>query len=78
VKRADKSIRYHPHAEVRLQQRSVDKSQVARTLRNPDAERPARRPDATRFERALSPRRRLAVIAIESSDSFLVLSAFWV
>jgi hypothetical protein len=78
VKRADKAIRYHPHAEVRLRQRSVDKSQVAETLRNPDAERSARRIDAQRFEKALSPTRRLAVIAIESSDSFLVLSAFWV
>jgi hypothetical protein len=78
VKRADKAIRYHPHAEVRLQQRGVDKSRVAETLRNPDAERPAGRTDATRFEKALSPRRRLAVMAIESSDSFLVLSAFWI
>ena len=78
MKRADKPIRYHPHAEVRLQQRSVDKSQVAEILRTPDAERSARRTDATRFEKALSRRRRLAVIAIESSDSFLVLSAFWI
>jgi hypothetical protein len=78
VKRADKPIRYHPHAEMRLQQRSVDKPQIAETLRNPNAERPARRADAKRFEKALSPRRRLAVIAIESSDSFLVLSAFWI
>lgn len=78
VKRADKAVYYHAHAELRLHQRGVDKSQVAKTLRNPDSERPARRPGATRFEKALSRRRRLAVIAIEWRDSFLVLSAFWI
>ena len=78
VKRGDKPIHYHPHAELRLRQRGVDKSQVAKTLRSPDSERPARRPGATRFEKALSKRRRLAVIALDSRDSFLVLSAFWI
>jgi hypothetical protein len=78
VKRAEKAIRYHPHAEMRLRQRGIDKPQVAKTLRTPEAERLARRPDATRFEKALSQTRRLAVIAIESKEMFFVLSAFWI
>ncbi len=78
VKRADKAVYYHAHAELRLHQRGVDKSQVAKALRSPDSERSASRPGATRLEKALSRRRRLAVIAVESRDSFLVLSAFWI
>jgi hypothetical protein len=77
MKPADKFIQYDPHARRRLAQRGVTESQVAQTLRGPESVRPAKRPDAKRFEKAISRRRRLAVIAIEESSLFWVISAWW-
>jgi hypothetical protein len=77
MKPADKFIQYDPHARRRLAQRGVPESQVAQTLRNPDSVRPAKRPDAKRFEKAISRQRRLAVIAVEESASFWVISVWW-
>lgn len=71
MKRSDKPIRYHTHAERGLAQRAISKAQVSQVLRTPDQERMARREDARRFEKALSKTRRLAVIAIEGQSNSL-------
>ena len=77
MKRRDKSIRYQDHAVKQMHWRSISRLQVAKTVRNPDAERKARREGATRFEKKLSTRRRLGVIADEYASEFLVITAFW-
>ena len=77
MKRRDKAIFYEPHARRRMQQRGVSEQQVSQTVRNPDTRRPARRDDARRFEKALSSKRRLVVIARETDSSFTVISTFW-
>ena len=77
MKRADKIIRYQAHALRRMAQRGVTSTHVASALRNPDAERPAKRKDARRFEKVISKRRRVVVIASESASDFWVISAWW-
>jgi hypothetical protein len=76
MKRIDKRILYMKHAGQRLTERGVSTDQVARTLRNPDVVRPAKSPRAKRFEKALSKRTRLVVIAEEKPTEFLVISAW--
>ena len=77
MKRADKRIRYQEHAERRLAERGVSKEHVARALRQPDAERPAKREDAKRYEKAISKKRRVVVIAEERATEFWVISTWW-
>ena len=77
MRRADKRIRYHEHAERRLAERGVSKEHVARSLRQPEVERPAKREDARRFEKAISRKRRVVVIAEERATEFWVISAWW-
>lgn len=77
MKRRDKAIFYEPHARRRMQQRGVSEKQVSQTLRDPDAERPARRDDDRRYEKQLSSKRRLVVIARENDSSFTVISTFY-
>jgi len=72
-----KPIRYEPHAEERLHERGVSEEQVERTLRSPDKVRPARRPGFRRYEKAISTRRRLAVIAEPGQDFVTVLTVWW-
>ena len=78
MRRADKPLRYGEHARDRMRQRSIREDQAERTVHDPQVIRPARRRGARRFERELSPRRRLAVIAEESTDMITIISAFWV
>jgi hypothetical protein len=77
MKRVDKQIRYIEHAEDRLEERGVSRENVALALRHPDTTRPARRENARRFEKAVSRRRRLIVIAEERTTEFCVITAWW-
>jgi hypothetical protein len=76
MRRIDKRIRYLDHAEERLRERGISKNQVAQALRHPDTERRAKNRKARRFEKALSARNRLVVIAEEKATEFLVISAW--
>ena len=77
MRRSEKAIRYRPHAEERMEDRNVSRQHVRSTLTDPSAQRPARIEGAIRFERPISSRKRLAVIALEDSTSFTVITVFW-
>ena len=77
IKRADKRIRYHEHALMRMRERGVSHDNVAQTLFQPDAVRPAKTRKAHVFEKALSKRKRLKVVAEERPLEFWVISALW-
>ena len=76
MKRLDKRIRYGEHALQRLLERGVSRDQVSQTLRQPDAERKAKRKGAKRFEKSISKRMRIVVIAEETASEFMVISAW--
>jgi arginine repressor len=76
MKRIEKRIRYQEHALQRLAERGISKDQVSRTLREPDAVRTAKRMGARRFEKAMSKRNRLVVIAEETANEFMVISTW--
>jgi hypothetical protein len=72
-----KPLRYEIHALRRMKQRGINKAQVQQAIRNPTRKRPSKRTGATRFEKTLSPRKRLCVAA-EVTDEFIrVVTAFW-
>ena len=77
MRRSDKPILYLPHADQMIQRRGISKTLTTMTVRNSDTERPARRADARRFEKKLSRRRRLVVIAVEHRSHLLIITAFW-
>jgi uncharacterized protein DUF4258 len=77
MKRIDKRIRYLDHALERFAERGISRDQAAQVLRDPDAERPAKNRAARRFEKALSKRSRLVVIAEEKAAEFWVITAWW-
>lgn len=77
MRRADLPIHYDPHAIRRLSQRGVSHEQIERVVRSPDAARPAKRRGALRLEKAMSARKRLAVIAEVSRTDVLIVSAWW-
>jgi len=60
-----------------MEQRGVSKEQVRKALRDPDVERPAKRDDARLFEKHISRKRRLRVIASEDKTSFWVITAWF-
>ena len=71
--RQDKPIRYHVHAKRRMRRRGISEIQVERAIREPDVVRPARRQGAQRFEKRLSKRRRLTVIAeVEKRETWVI------
>ena len=65
-----------PHALARMHARGISREQVVRVLRSADTIRQARNPRYKRFEKSVSRNRRLAVIAEETSDVLLVVTAF--
>ena len=77
MKRVDLPILYDPHAIRRMSQRGVSRAQIERVIRTPDTVRRARRRGAIRLEKAISARRRLAVIAEASKTSVLIVSVWW-
>jgi len=77
MKSADLPLRYEPHALRRTRQRGVSHEQVERTVRFPDAVRSAKRPRAKRFEKAISRRKRLVVIAGVSGRDIRIVSVWW-
>ncbi len=78
MRRAEKPLRYGEHARERMRQRSISEKQVEQAVYYPQVIRPARRRGAGRFEKQLSTRRRLAVIAEERTDLITIISAFWI
>jgi len=72
----DKTIRYEVHAIHRMRRRGINETQVEQTIREPTSVRSAKRPGAKRFERKISARKRLVVIAEESNDSYWVITAW--
>jgi hypothetical protein len=76
MKRIDKRIRYQDHALQRLVERGISRDQVSQTLRRPDTEREANRPGARRFEKSISKRIRIVVIAEETTHEFVVITAW--
>jgi hypothetical protein len=77
MRRSDLPIHYDPHALRRMSQRSVSREQIEQVVRSPDAVRPAKRRGALRLEKAMSARKRLAVIAEVSRTDALIVSAWW-
>lgn len=59
-----------------MKSRGIDKPSVERVLRAPDRVRKAKRGDAKRYEKAISKRRTIVVIASEDKDSIWVISAW--
>ena len=76
MKRRDKNLYYQTHARKRMGERGISPQQVERAVYNPDKEGPANRSGATRFEKKISPKRRVCVIADEDSRSIGVVTAF--
>ena len=72
----DKVIRYQVHAKQRMRGRGITEGQVEQTIRKPDRTASARRPGATRFERRLSTRRTIVVVAEKHAMSFWVITAW--
>ena len=77
MKWRDKPIRFDVHALRRMNQRGISREQVVEVVRKPQANRPAKRPDAKRLEARFSARKRLAVIVEDETDCIYVISAFW-
>ena len=77
MKSADLPLRYEPHAVRRMRQRDVSPEQVEQTVRFPDTVRPAKRPGAKRFEKMISRRKRLAVIAGVGGREIRIVSVWW-
>lgn len=71
-----KPIRYETHALHRMEERGVSEAEVESVLERPQVRRPARREGAFRFERAISKRRRVVVIAEETKNFWRVVSAW--
>ena len=76
MQRKEKVIRYRDHAEHRMAERGISKSQVERTLKNPDKTGPAQRPGATKYEKAISKKVRVRVIADEFPNEIWVITAW--
>ena len=74
MRRDEKAIRYTDHARRRMAQRGITQQQVEAALARPDAVRPADTPDARQFEKRLSKRRRITIVAVETSDAFRVVT----
>lgn len=72
----DKVVRYHVHAKRRMRRRGITKEQVEATIRRPSAIQPAQRKGAKRFERKLSARKQMNVIAEEGSREFWIITAW--
>jgi hypothetical protein len=78
MRREDKWVRYlERHGLARIYARGISRQQVEVVLRRPDAIRRAKISAYKRFEKRISRRRRLAVIAEETSDSLIVITSFW-
>jgi hypothetical protein len=60
-----------------MKERGISPDHVADVLRSPGVEKPAERENAKRYEKALSRKTRLAVIAEERPIEFWVISAWW-
>ena len=73
----DKLIQYEEHALRRMQERGISREQIERTVRSPERARAARREGATRFEKRLSKRKRLNVIADVEVSVIRVVTGFW-
>lgn len=76
MQRRDKIIRYHVHARRRMNKRGIDDRQVEEAIYHPDAVRPAKRDGARRYEKKLSKRRRVRVIAEETDSEIWVITAW--
>jgi hypothetical protein len=61
---------------MRMQERGISRSNVEQTLHNPDTVRPAKNRNARVFEKTLSKRKRLKVIAEEKPLEFWVITAY--
>lgn len=72
----EKVIRYQVHAKRRMHRRGITVEQVERAIREPDAIRPAKRPEAKRYDKRLSSRRRVTVIVEEDARAFWVITAW--
>jgi hypothetical protein len=77
MQRRNKPIHFDDHAIQRMQQRGVSRDQVLKAVRDPHRSRTPKRAGARRFERKFSSKRRLAVIADETSSQIIVISVFW-
>ena len=60
-----------------MSQRGVTSDQVRQTLRHPDRVRRAKREDAQRFEKQVTAKKSLCVIATEDDQEFRVISVWW-
>jgi len=76
VKRRDKTIRYQTHAIRRLNQRGISYEQIEQTIKSADAVRKAKRKGTKRFEKKLSKRTRITVIAEEHASEIWVISVW--
>lgn len=75
--RRDKPLRFSDHARLRMGQRGVSERDVEQAVRRASKVRPARRPDAKRFELQVSKSRRIVVIAAERPRWFWIVSVWW-
>jgi hypothetical protein len=73
----EKPIWFEAHALQRMNQRGISRQQVESAVRNPDVQRPARRPGAIRLERRLSSSRRINVI-VEEEKTFIRVVTVWI
>ena len=76
MKRRDKDIRYTVYAKDRMRSRSPTLDQVRQVIMEPDAIRPADKPDRKRYEKQMSKRKKIIVIAKERSREFEVITAW--
>ena len=76
MNKRDKPIFYERHAVERMNQRGISPSQVERTIRRADKISDAKRDGAMKFEKSLSKKRKIVVIAEELKDAYRVISAW--
>ena len=65
------------YARNRMRTRGVTRDQVVHAIHHPNRTRKAKIPGAMLFEKQISTRRRLVVIADERSDPIRIINTYW-
>ena len=77
MKRHEKPVELTRYARHRMDSRGISRQQVRTAVHHPDRIRKAKSPGLRLYERKISTRRRLVVIADEQPTVIRIINAYW-